>query len=450
MVPTGKIASGGHDLKKVTVIMPCLNVVQYFKECIDSVVNQTIFKDLEVLIVDAGSTDGTRELALFYAAKHSNIRVILSEKRSYGYQVNLGIKEASSKYVAILETDDFIREDMYEVLYDAAEEKHVEYVKADYDLFFVLSNKQKLFKKMRFPSKQLDYNCVMDVTKRTDISIYDYYVWKGIYNREFLINNKIYFNESPGAAYQDIGFGQILHSRAKRALYLPDSLYRYRVGREQSSVNSGKGIIYNRNEFERLLHLQDEYELFMPGVYEAMLSAFIGEFGQLDALTAASDENILDCAQWIVNHIDDAIQSGIISEEMICQDLGEDKFLQFRRIQKDIPGEMEKYVRMKFEQRRQWTELSYIKEPIYIFGAGNYGMNALRLLDSCGVQITGFLDNGADENKQIAGYDVLLPTNQIVGENARVIIANKFHADEIRKQLVDMGVAATQILEYKN
>ena len=135
---------------------------------------------------------------------------------------------------------------------------------------------------------------------------------------------------------------------------------------------------------------------------------------------------------------------------MICQDLGEDKLLQFRRIQKDIPGEMEKHVRMKREQRRQWTELSYIEDSIYIFGAGNYGMNALRLLDSCGVQITGFLDNGADENKQIAGYDVILPTNRIVGENARVIIANKYHADEICKQLVDMGVDEANILEYKN
>lgn len=430
--------------------MPCLNVVQYFKECIDSVVNQTIFKDLEVLIVDAGSTDGTQELALFYAAKHSNIRVILSEKRSYGYQVNLGIKEASSKYVAILETDDYVREDMYEFLYNVAEEKSVDYVKADYDMFYICRNNKQIFKKMVISKSKSDYNKVLDMTKNKYMHVHDFSVWKGIYHREFLVNNKIYFNESPGAAYQDIGFGQILHSRAKRALYLPDSLYRYRVGREQSSVNSGKGIIYNRNEFERLLHLRDEYNLFMPGVYEAMLSAFIGEFGQLDAPTAASDENILDCAHWIVDHIDEAIRSGIISEEMICQDLGEDKLLQFRRIQKDIPGEMEKHVRMKREQRRQWTELSYIEEPIYIFGAGNYGMNALRLLDSCGVQITGFLDNGADENKQIAGYDVILPTNRIVGENARVIIANKFHAEEIRKQLVDMGVDEANILEYKN
>ena len=437
-------------MKKVTVIMPCLNVVQYFKECIDSVVNQSIFEDLEVLIIDAGSTDGTLEIAMLYATKYSNIRVIISEKRSYGYQVNLGINEASGKYIAILETDDFIREDMYELLFDAAEENQVDYVKADYDVFFVLSNKQKLFKKMRFPSEKIEYNCVIDVAKRADISIYDYYVWKGIYDREFLINNRIYFNESPGAAYQDIGFGHILHTNAKRALYLSDSLYRYRVGREQSSVNSGKGIVFGRNEYERLLDLQADHKLFMPGVYEAMLSAFIGEFRALESVTAASDEMILDSANWVVKHIEEAIQKGIISDDIICRDLGEDKLIQFRRIQKDISGEIEKNVRKKRDQRRMWMELSYIEEPIYIFGAGNYGKNALRLLDSCGVQIRGFLDNGANENRQIAGYDVMLPTDQIIDENARIIIANKYHVKEIRKQLLDMGVVEDDIIEYKN
>lgn len=433
--------------------MPCLNVVPYFKECIDSVVQQTIFDDIEVIIIDAGSTDGTQEIAKYYANRFKNIRLTISEKRSYGYQVNLGIKESRGKYVAILETDDYVSEDMYEILHEAAEDNCAEYVKADYDMFYVLKNNHKLFKKMTevsVPYKMVDYNTVEDVTQKSKIYVYDYHVWKGIYNRDFLINNNIFFTESPGAAYQDIGFGQILHAHAKRALYLPDSLYRYRIGREQSSVNSGKGIIYSRNEFERLLNLQDEYELFMPGVYEAMLSSFIGEFGQLESLTAVSNDEILDSANWIVNHVDEAIRSGVISEEMICQDLGEDKLIQFRRIQKDIFGEIEQQVRMKREKRRTWTDLCYVENPIYIFGAGNYGINALRLLDSCGVEIRGFLDNSAKNDKQIAGYEVMLPAGKIADENAKVIIANKYHVDEIRTQLLDMGVDEANILVYKN
>ncbi|MCR5669020.1 MAG: glycosyltransferase, partial [Lachnospiraceae bacterium] len=310
-------------MNKITVIMPCLNVVQYFKECIDSVVNQTIFQDIEVLVIDAGSIDGTYEIAEFYAAKYENIRVVISEKRSYGYQVNLGIKEAKSPYVAILETDDYAREDMYELLFRIAEEQQVDYIKADYDMFYVCRNGSKVFKRMIISKNEADYNTILDTTKNAHMHIQDFSVWKGIYRRDFLLENHIFFNESPGAAYQDIGFGQILHSHATRAYYIPDSLYRYRVGRAGASVNSGRGIVYARNEFARLLDIQSEHELFLPGVYEAMLSSFLGEFGLLEAPTAAEDESIIESARWIGEQVEDAIGRGIISEESIRTDLGE-------------------------------------------------------------------------------------------------------------------------------
>ena len=118
-------------MSKISVIMPCLNVVQYIKECMDSVVNQTIFDELEVLVIDAGSTDGTFEIVSFYANKYDNIQVIKSEKKSYGYQVNLGIRKAKSPYVAILETDDYVEPDMYGALYKLAEEGKYDYVKCN-------------------------------------------------------------------------------------------------------------------------------------------------------------------------------------------------------------------------------------------------------------------------------------------------------------------------------
>ena len=77
----------------VSVIMPSLNVVKYIDECIQSVLNQSL-KEIEIICVDAGSTDGTYERLKEYETNDSRVRVILSDKRSYGYQVNLGIKES--------------------------------------------------------------------------------------------------------------------------------------------------------------------------------------------------------------------------------------------------------------------------------------------------------------------------------------------------------------------
>jgi glycosyltransferase involved in cell wall biosynthesis len=66
--------------------------------------------------VDAGSTDGTLEILQEYAAKDSRISIINSEKKSYGYQMNLGFDAAKGEYLGIVETDDFADPDMFEKL----------------------------------------------------------------------------------------------------------------------------------------------------------------------------------------------------------------------------------------------------------------------------------------------------------------------------------------------
>ena len=100
-------------MPKVSIVMPSLNVRPYIEECLDSVQNQTL-KDIEILCVDAGSTDGTLEFLRERAAADSRIQVIESDRKSYGYQINLGIKAAKGEYFAILESDDYIIPEMYE------------------------------------------------------------------------------------------------------------------------------------------------------------------------------------------------------------------------------------------------------------------------------------------------------------------------------------------------
>ena len=70
-------------MSKVSIIMPSLNVAGYIRECIESVINQTL-RDIEILCIDAGSTDGTYEILKEYAALDSRIRLFQSHKKSYG------------------------------------------------------------------------------------------------------------------------------------------------------------------------------------------------------------------------------------------------------------------------------------------------------------------------------------------------------------------------------
>lgn len=102
-------------MAKVSVILPSLNVGKYIGQCLESVVKQTL-KDIEIICVDAGSTDGTLETINEYVERDSRVKLIVSDKKSYGYQMNLGISAATGTYIGIVETDDFVSENMYEDL----------------------------------------------------------------------------------------------------------------------------------------------------------------------------------------------------------------------------------------------------------------------------------------------------------------------------------------------
>ena len=107
---------------KISVIMPSLNVSEYIDECIQSVLNQK-FADIEILCIDAGSTDGTYEKLEDYKMRDNRIQLLQSDKKSYGYQVNMGIKRATGEYIAIIETDDYIDENMFSELYPLVKKK---------------------------------------------------------------------------------------------------------------------------------------------------------------------------------------------------------------------------------------------------------------------------------------------------------------------------------------
>ena len=80
----------------VSILMPSLNVVKYISECMESVIRQTL-KDIEIICIDAGSTDGTFEKLVEYTEKDNRIRIIKSDRKSYGYQMNLGIDAAKGE-----------------------------------------------------------------------------------------------------------------------------------------------------------------------------------------------------------------------------------------------------------------------------------------------------------------------------------------------------------------
>ena len=128
---------------KVSVIMPSLNVAPYIEKCIYSVINQSL-QDIEIICVDAGSTDGTLEILENYSNKDKRIKLVHSPVKSYGYQVNLGICMARGDYIGIVETDDFVDSNMYDVLYGLAIENQLDYAKGMFDMFVSIDSNNEV------------------------------------------------------------------------------------------------------------------------------------------------------------------------------------------------------------------------------------------------------------------------------------------------------------------
>ena len=119
---------------KVSVIMPVHNVEQYLEESLESAIKQTL-KEIEIICVNGGSTDRSLEILERYAKQDSRIRIISHGDVGLGANMNAGIAAARGEYIGILETDDYIQPDMYETLYRAAKEAHIDFVKSDYESF---------------------------------------------------------------------------------------------------------------------------------------------------------------------------------------------------------------------------------------------------------------------------------------------------------------------------
>ena len=220
----------------ISVIMPSFNVGDYIEECIKSVVNQSLH-DLEIICIDAGSTDGTLEILEKYAKADLRVRLISSDKKSYGYQVNLGLNEAKGEYIAIVETDDFIKEDMFETLYNLSEDSKIDIIKGNFFHFHDSDIQNPILKKDTFKSSILRTE---SFKLEEEVRFLEGHpsIWAGIYNRSFLEKFNIRFKEEPGGGWVDNPFFYETAICARSIKYTDEAFYYYRESNPNSSSNS--------------------------------------------------------------------------------------------------------------------------------------------------------------------------------------------------------------------
>lgn len=226
---------------KVSVIIPCYNVEKYLRECIDSAINQTL-KDIEIICVNDGSTDGTLDIIKEYQLADDRVKLVDKPNSGYGNTMNRGMDMATGEYIAILESDDYIKPDMYQKLYSLAHDNKLDFIKSDYEIFVGEGDDRK-FTYMNTCRKNSTYYKRINPEKHIDILNERMNTWTGIYNRKFLKKFNIRHNETPGASYQDNGFWFQTFLWGRRIMFVDEAFYMLRRDNPDSSVHS-KGKVF--------------------------------------------------------------------------------------------------------------------------------------------------------------------------------------------------------------
>lgn len=252
-------------MTKISVIVPVYNTQDYLKECIDSVLNQSL-TDFELICIDDGSTDGSLEILKDYE-NDPKVHIISQENKGLGVARNVGLNIAQGDYVLFLDSDDYLKSDVLEKLYNEADENNLDLI-----LFKIINFNAKTRK--QFNSEYFDMKFLRDIVKDEIFS------WVQVKDRIFDISvtatSKLFKRDlisdisfPEGLIFEDNLFFIKVIFKAKRVYFYDDYFY-YRRIRPDSITNSYYSdfsdciIIYDKIiEFMKSIGKYDEFDFLI-------------------------------------------------------------------------------------------------------------------------------------------------------------------------------------------
>ena len=220
----------------VSVIIPVYNVERYLDECVQSVLRQT-YQNLEIILVDDGSTDRSGEICDRYAAQDERIRCIHQPNGGLSHARNEGLRLAEGEYVYFLDSDDWIEKDTLDALYRCAIEQRADLVFFEANTFTddpKIEVKQGYLRSHSYPSgtgEALFSKLQKNGEFHSSVPLL-------FLRRSFLENSSLRFYD--GILYEDMLYTVMAFFRAKMAVYCPGTFYQRRM-RPKSIVTTRPG-----------------------------------------------------------------------------------------------------------------------------------------------------------------------------------------------------------------
>lgn len=291
-----------HPTPKVSILVPIFNVEKYLRQCLDSVVNQSL-KDIEIICINDGSTDSSPEIIQGYAKNDSRFVVINKTNSGYGDSMNKGLEKARGEYIGIVESDDWVDVDMFENLYDIAVKNDVDVVKSNFYFYSGTGDTNKKFQLVN----RIDSEKVINPIETNSVFFPQAAIWTGLYKRSFLTKNSIAFLPTPGASYQDTGFNFKVWASATKAYLTNDAYLHYRIDNDNSSVKSkGKifAVVDEMTDMYKFAKNTKHFDQLKPILFQRKYEIYMWNYGRLTS----------DAAREFISHVSKELKTDKTNE----------------------------------------------------------------------------------------------------------------------------------------
>lgn len=228
-------------MPKVSIIVPFYNVEGYIRKCLDTLVNQTL-NEIEIILVNDGSKDGSAEIAKEFFEKYPN-KIVYLEKENGGLSDarNYGLPYARGEYIAFLDSDDYVEKDMYKKMYELAKKENSDMVLCNF--YWEYPKKKKI-------GRMLEFNNKNEMLEKIRVE-----AWNKLIKREIIEKTGIKFPK--GYRYEDVEFTYKLVPYLNKVIILNKAFIHY-IQREGSISNSQNER--TREIFDVLEHVIEYYK----------------------------------------------------------------------------------------------------------------------------------------------------------------------------------------------
>lgn len=254
--------------KKVSVILPIYNVEEFLPKSIESVMDQT-YRNLEIVLVDDGSTDSCPKICDDYARKDKRIKVIHKKNGGLSSARNAGIDMASGEFIYFLDSDDYIETNLVEMCVSVIQTTMCDVVVFNH---VIESESKEEIGKTHFSQQQIITDTIDKKMKYVSNILLKYQVgwnaWNRFYKADIIRDNKLYYPDNNVIFAEDQAFALLIALYQKKMVVVEDVLYHY-LQRETSIMGKNK-----KPPLSKFVKLCLDYENYVETMSEDTVQCF--------------------------------------------------------------------------------------------------------------------------------------------------------------------------------